>query len=438
MTVGLRCFACCAVLALAACGEQASTPSAPANDAAAAISLDEAAERYVRLALEFGTYDGDYVDAYLGPDGMRAGEPRSIDALRDEAETLYAALATIVQTGDGREALRARNLTKILRGMLMRMQIAEGDLPSFNNEALAIYDAVAPDYDWAEFDAVRAGIDTLLPGDAALEDRVVEFRNSLAIPSDRLDDVFTAAIEECRRRTLEFIDLPEGENFRIEYVADKTWSGYNWYQGDYQSLIQVNTDFPIIIDRAVDLGCHEGYPGHHAWNTLVERELIEGRGWIEFNVYPLFAPSALIGEGSANYGIELAFPGAEKIAFEREVLFPMAGLDPAQAETLERLNELQARLSHAGNAVARAYLDGEISRDEAIDRQQRYALTSRERAEQRIRFVEQYRAYVINYNLGQDIVRAYVERGNDAPAERWAAFENMLTELVTASEMQGD
>lgn len=432
-------LAAAATIALAACGEQASAPQAPADDAAPGeISLDAAAERYVRLALEFGTYDTDYVDAYLGPEALRAEEPRSLEALRTEAETLYGALSSIAQNAEGEDARRARNLTKILRAALMRMRLYEMDIPDFNDEALAIYDAVVPEYDWAAFDRVLAEIDALLPGDAPLSERVDAFRQSLAIPPDRLDAVFKAAIDECRRRTLAHIDLPEGENFRIEYVTDKTWSGYNWYQGDYQSLIQVNTDFPTIIDRAVDLGCHEGYPGHHTWNTLVERELVEKRGWIEFTVYPLFAPAALIGEGSGNYGIELAFPGSEKIAFEREVLFPLAGLDPAQAETLERLNALQARLSHAGNAIARDYLDGEISRDEAIELQQRYALTSRERAEQRIRFVEQYRAYVINYNLGRDIVRDYIERGNDTPEERWAAFERMLTELVTASEMQGE
>ena len=99
------------------------------------------------------------------------------------------------------------------------------------------------------------------------------------IPKDRLAAVFDAAIAECRRRTLQHIDLPDGESFRIEYVTDKPWSGYNWYEGDYFSLIQINTDLPIFIDRAVDLGCHEGYPGHHTFGVLVERELVEGRDW---------------------------------------------------------------------------------------------------------------------------------------------------------------
>ena len=38
---------------------------------------------------------------------------------------------------------------------------------------------------------------------------------------------------------------PPIESFTVEYVTGKSWSGDNWYQGNYHSLIQVNTDLPI-------------------------------------------------------------------------------------------------------------------------------------------------------------------------------------------------
>ena len=130
--------------------------------------------------------------------------------------------------------------------------------------------------------------------------------------------------------------LPPDESFTVEYVTDKSWSGYNWYQGNFRSLIQVNTDLPIYIDRAVDLACHEGYPGHHVYNALLEKHLVRDRGWIEFTVYPLFSPQSLIAEGTANYGIAVAFPGDERIEYEQKVLFPAAGLDPARARGVLR------------------------------------------------------------------------------------------------------
>ena len=79
--------------------------------------------------------------------------------------------------------------------------------------------------------------------------------------------VFQAAIRACRDRTRPVRRAAGGESFTVEYVTGKSWSGYNWYQGNYRSLIQVNTDLPIYIDRALDLACHEGYPGHHVYNV---------------------------------------------------------------------------------------------------------------------------------------------------------------------------
>jgi hypothetical protein len=55
---------------------------------------------------------------------------------------------------------------------------------------------------------------------------------------------------------------------------------------------------------------------------------------------------------------------------------------------------------------------------------------SPERAEQRVKLIEKYRAYVINYNLGQDLVREFIEaRGGVSgdPAKRWKEFGDLLS-----------
>ena len=166
---------------------------------------------------------------------------------------------------------------------------------------------------------------TLLPGRGSLIQRYDGFRESFRIPSDRLSRVFDLAIAECRARTLAHAKLPAEESFAVEYVRDKSWSGYNWYQGGYRSLIQVNVDLPIYIDRAIDLACHEGYPGHHVYNVLLEKELMRDRGWSEISVYPLFSPQSLIAEGTANYGIEVAFPPAIGSPSSGPCCFPPQG-----------------------------------------------------------------------------------------------------------------
>jgi hypothetical protein len=163
--------------------------------------------------------------------------------------------------------------------------------------------------------------------------------------------------------------------------------------------------------------------------VLLERRLVRERGWVEFSVYPLFSPQSLIAEGTANYGIEVAFPGGERTAFERDVLYPLAGLDPATAERYAAVQELIEELSYAGNEAARRYLNGDMTREDAAAWLERWAMMPRDAAEQRTRFFDQYRSYVINYNLGRDLVADYLERQGgtaDRPDVRWAEFERLL------------
>jgi len=411
-------------------------PERQSAGAAEAAGLDAIGEAFVKLALGAGEHDAAFVDAYHGPAEWAAAaktQARPLEALEADARDL---LVRAEKANAAEASIRGAMLEKLIRAGLTRIQMARGERFAFDEETRLLYDAVAPQYDLAAFDAALGEIDALLPGDAPLHERVDAFRNSLAISEDKLAQVFDAAIAECRKRTLAHYDLPDNERFRIEFVTDQPWSGYNWYQGDFESLIQVNTDFPIIIDRAVDLGCHEGYPGHHTWNVMLERDLLGAAGWIEYSVYPLFSPLSITAEGSANYGIELAFPGEEKITFERDVLFPLAGLDPAQAQTLDHLNRLRRKLSHARNHIARDYLDGRISREEAIGLTMKYRLEGRERAEQTLRFIDAYRGYVLNYNLGRDLVERYVQKGVSDNKDAWAVFEQLLTTPLAASDLR--
>ena len=422
---------------MTACGSpDSSLPAEKPQAETVQYSLDQAGEDFVKIALRMGEVDGDYVDAYSGPKAWR-------EAIKDtdvKATTLEKDISALSARIDGLEnanAVRARNLTKLLRAMAVRLDVVTGKVVSFDKEVSDIYDVKPPRYDLAEYDAVLAELDALVPGKGSTADRVNAFRNQFAIPKDKLKPVFDSAIAECRTRTQKYFNLPETEKFRMEFVNNKAWSGYNYYQGNYESLIQINTDFPITIDRAVDLGCHEGYPGHHVWNLFIERELVGKRGWIEYSVNPLFGPFGPLAEGSGNFGIELAFPGDEKMTFETEVLFPMAGLDTKEASKFNRILELESKLSHATNDIARRYLDGELSKEEAVPLIQKYYLQSYEKSEQRLRFMEKYRGYVINYNIGQDIVRAYVTDAGETPEAKWAAFRDMLTIPLTPSDMQG-
>jgi len=258
------------------------------------------------------------------------------------------------------------------------------------------------------------------------------------IPKEKLDTVFQLAIKECRARTLAHVALPPNESFTVEYVTNKPWGGYNWYKGNFHSVIQVNTDLPIFIDRAVDLAAHEGYPGHHVYNSLLEKNLVRDRGWVEFSVYPLFSPQSLIAEGTANFGRDVAFPTrAERMKFEKEVLFPAAEIDSKRADEYYAVQDLMKQLDYAVNEVARRLINGEIDERAAVQWLQKYAVMEPARAQQRVKFIQRYRSYVINYNLGEDMVRRYIQkRSGTDPGKRWSEFGKLLSSPRLPSGLQ--
>jgi hypothetical protein len=428
----------CSVAIVAMFTSQAaqSTVSSPAD------VMNTIAERYVKLVLALGQHDADYVDAYYGPaEWRKEAESRKIalDEIASRAQGLTRELGgTPVASGD-MDRLRHQYIGKQLSALAARVRMLKGERLSFDEESKALYDAVAPTFPEPHFQAILDKLEKQFPGAGPLADRYDAFRRGFVIPADELDAVFQAAIKGCRERTLAHIQVPSTESFTVEYVKNKTWSGYNWYQGNYRSLIQVNTDLPIYIERAIDLACHEGYPGHHVYNALLEKHLVRDRGWPEFSVYPLFSPQSLIAEGTANFGIDVAFPGPERVRFEKTVLFPAAGLDPATAEKYYAALALVDQLSYAGNEAARRYLNGEIDRAAAERWLERYNLSSHDRAAQRVRFFDQYRSYVINYNLGKDMVRKYIESQGgtaDKPAARWKAFEQLLSSPRLPSDLK--
>jgi hypothetical protein len=398
-------------------------------------ALNDIAEPYVRLVLAMGVHDADYVDAYYGPPEWRtdaAVSRRPLEAIDVEASALLTALAALDPGADADSLVRLRHgyLTRQLEALRARVGMLRGTTLTFDRESESLYDAVAPHSDGSSFERTIDQLGERLPGNGSVLERFDVFRNQFVIPRERLDATFQAAIAAGRQRTLEHIELPPDERFTVEYVTDKSWSGYNWYQGDYRSLIQVNIDLPIFVDRAIDLACHEGYPGHHVYNALLEKRLVRDRGWVEFSVYALFSPQSLIAEGTANFGIEVAFPRDERLEVERRVIFPAAGLDGVRAAEYDEVLALVDRLSYAGNEAARRYIDGEIDRHTAAEWLERYALYTPARARQRVRFIEQYRSYVINYNLGKDMVRRYIEGcggTSSDPARRWRLFEDLLS-----------
>ena len=406
--------------------------------------LNSIAEKYVKLTLEIGNYDNLYIDAYYGPKEWKTEAKKlkqkefPYNKLLDRAKKLYNSVEIIqLKKSDKLLSLRKKYLLKQLISVKARIKIINGEQFTFNQESDKLYDAIVPDFEDAYFSKIISELEKLLPGNQNLIDRLSNFQQQFVIPKNKIDTVFKAAIKESRSRTKKYIPLPNNENFKLEYVTDKAWAGYNWYKGNNFSLIQINIDFPILIDRAIDLASHEGYPGHHVYNCLLETNMVKKHGWIEFSVYPLFSPQSLIAEGTANYGINVVFPKADRIKFEKNVLFKLAGLDSNQVELYYKIKELTHKLSYARTVAMRNYLDGKWTKEKTGKWLEKYAL--RRAHKSTFRFPETYRSYIINYNWGQDLVKKYIEKngGKESnPQKTWEIFTYLISTPQVPSNLE--
>jgi len=414
-------------LALAACAAETPQPT---------MTLDEVAEAYVKTSLEIGTHEDGYIDAYYGPAEWQeeaTAHPRDKAALKAEVERLRSALK-LIEPDDELLVARRDFLDAQLRAAGARLEMMDGKVYPFDEEARLLYGAAPPPHELSEFDPLLERLDALLPGDGPVSTRVAAYNSRFVIPDDKVEAAILAATAACKAKSAEHIAMPEGEDFKLELVRDKVWSGYNWYKGNAQSLIQVNLDSDVTPDRAISLGCHEGYPGHHLFNALLEEKLSKGRGWVEYQVYPLFSPQSLIAEGSADYGRLLAFDDDETLALLRDTLFPIAGLDPAEAERYREVIKATSGLDEANLVIARAYLDGKADKAATKAALMKYRLSTDKQADRNIAFFDANRSYSINYVTGEQLVTKWIEARGKTRDEKWKAMETLLSTPVVLGE----
>ncbi len=233
---------------------------------------------------------------------------------------------------------------------------------------------------------------------------------------------FRPAIKACDR-TVKHVTLPANERFTVEDVTNKSWSGYNWYQGDFRSLIQVNTDLPIYIDRAIDLACHEGYPGHHVDNALLEKHLVRDRGWTESRSIPSSRRSRSSPKERRTTASRWRSRAPSAWRSNERSCSPPPAWTRRRPPRYHEVQGLVDQLAYAGNEAARSFSTaGSRPRCRRVSREVRDVLA--ERAKQRVRFMDETAAtsstttWARIWSGGSSITQ------RRRPAKRWSEFKS--------------
>ena len=396
-------------------------------DAAASSTI---VDRYLELGLRLGRHVDGFVDAFYGPPALAAlvdAEP-VVAPLRLSVDTagLIADLDAGVEA-DTLDASRRRWLRAQVVGLHTSARKLAGEPIGYADEVEWCY-GVRPTFrDEEAFAAAHRRLDRALPGSGAIRERVIAWRESQAIPVEKLEPVLRSLADDFRERTQRLFGLPEGEHVHWELAHDQPWSGFNYYEGDLRSRVAINTDLPVLSTSIAHLVAHEAYPGHHTEHSRKEAGLVRHRGWQEETIFLVGTPQCLLAEGLADLALEvIAGEAPEQIVAEH--LRPLGiAYDPevvaavrTASESLDAVRANAAWLLHADGAPV----------DDVVAYLERWGLQPHPRATKSVEFLtsETWRAYISCYVEGLPLCRAYV-------AGDPTRFATLLTEQLVPADL---
>ena len=405
---------------------------------------DPIATDYLLLALRLDQHLPGFVDGYFGPARLKA----QVDLESLRAPALLAADAGRLAERVGAEIddPRRRAWLSAQLGAIQANAQALVEAPAgFSGPAYLAH--VARCFDWTPqrrpaelFETARAEIDRLLPGSGPTIDRVDRWDARLVVPPDRLPSIVEWLVAIFRDRAAATFGLPAGETLRVGLVRDQPWAGYNWYDGNLRSRVDLNTDLPIRAPDLVSVLAHETYPGHHLEHAWKEAQLVRLEDRLECSILLINTPECLVSEGLADLGRRFAVPATDEAEAELIAeLFQRAGLVEAAhsagaanlARTTMALRGPRSRLGdYSVNAALRRHVDG-ADHDTVRDELEQIALLTHERAEKRLEFIEHplWRTYVFVYSEGEALLRRWLEAVPEADAP--ARFGRLLREQIS-------
>lgn len=398
--------------------------------------LDQAAETFVQLTLRLGATagHGEEVDSYFGPEALRQAARNSTGGLAALKADTAALRSSLELEEPGPPTARGLRLLSQVRSFDALLQvIAPGMHPqhSFEDEALHLYGLSVFGMDAGAARQAIAGLDTALPGPGPLSQRLVAFYRDFVVPRDRRRAVFERALLECRRRTLAHWQLPQRERLDVEWT-ESVPAAWHRYRGHWRSTLQINPDAVALAGSAIDVACHEAYPGHHSQFLLQDQSAQPTGLPLEDQVVLLRSPASVLREGAANFGVELAFPFEDRVSFDEHVLFPLAGLDPQQARRYETVHQLADRLSAAAAPIIAAYRDHRLSSDDAAASLAGQAQILSPAA--LLEFADKYGAYVLGYTAAREAVRRQVTISSQLNGKSpWDALRELVSDPYGAS-----
>jgi len=380
---------------------------------------------YVRLGLAFDRLERGFVDAWTGPDAVRAAVESApmptAASLAGRARELLRELPSA-----GLTTSRSAFLEGQLTGLLASGRVMAGEQIAYLDQVEA-YFQVRPSLGSLDaYAAAHRELDELLPGDGPLIERYTAYRDGASVPMDRLVEAVRSWSTLLRERTRSHFPLPDEELVSYEVVRDKPWAGFNYYLGGFRSTVAINADLPVGLGTLPALVAHESYPGHHTERCRKQAVLTD---LPELDLWLVNTPENVLAEGLADLGLRgVGLQDWARLATE---LYADLGISYDGDRGL-RIACAAAALGPVRQDAAILLHDLGASVEEAEAHLARWALLSPARARKSIAFLTDplWRAYISTYVEGERLLSRWLDSGG--------AFVRLLDEQLTPRALAAD
>jgi len=403
---------------------------------AAPSTLDSLAHQYVVLVAQAQHIEPEAfgVGSDMGSIAREAkSHPIGRKAVVDRLSLLISRLNRLPTSPDPLLAMRQRNLKAHAVSLALQLQPAKmGALP-VAERVQQIYGFAPIFRPLSTFDPAIEKLEKAMPGEGSLTDRIDAMKKRAQVPADRIEAVVREAVAECRRRTATHLALPK-EELTISFPADPLVPGQSNYLGRGKGTMAVSTVVPADVDRLLQLSCHEAYPGHHTNYATLDQTLWRGKGWPEVRAGLGLEPQFPVSDAISEYGVGMVFPLDDRMKFEREVLYPLAGLTMQDESAWRAYISARSSVLGATSTVIRDYLDRKIDAETAKNLSMRYRLMNPRSAEQLIKMVNAFGVDIIASDQGwQAIDEAF--RGKPIE-EQWRLLQRMEEEPMLLGDVR--
>jgi hypothetical protein len=373
------------------------------------------AQRYIQLAYGIEHYFPGYIDAYSGPPEWKKVEKKSLEELSRLAQALHHDVDSVW-------------LEAQVNSMRTVIDVLRGESIAYKLEIKDVYDIEVEKKPEETFEKAIEKLESLLPGEGDVGTRLETLRDKFTIPPENILTVCQHINQELRQRSKVRFVLPENESFDIQLVNNKTWSGYNWYLGDYKSRVDINTDLPVRLFNLPHLLAHEGYPGHHTEHVLKDKHLIQDQQKLEHSIFLLNSPESVLAEGIAESALEMVMTEAEVLEMLEHLLsVSKVKASPEDLQLIYKAMKLIEELGYVSGNAALMLHEEKRSLNDVQAYLEKYALVTTQRAKQMLDFLQApaSRSYIFTYSVGEDLLKELLKK------DRQEKFQALLMGAYT-------